>query len=155
MAGYLEEYGVADARRERIRKRVILAALALLVAGIVLFFVFRNYREKQQVKRLVTALAQKDYQAAYAMWGCTDQKPCPSYNFERFMEDWGDKGPYGPPAAMRIEKAESCETGSIITMRGTGTEAEFYLWVERDDKLTVGFAPWPVCHPIIRVPAAQ
>jgi hypothetical protein len=148
MSGYLEQYGVEDARRLRILKRIALVGIILLIAGTSLYFVMRNYREKGQVNEFLAHLRAGNYEAAYQMWGC----PCPGYQFERFLEDWGPESPYGPPQSLRVEEASSCGSGTIVTLQGTGREEEVHLWVERDGSYTLGFSPWPVCNPVIRVP---
>ena len=53
MPGYLEGYGVGDERRERIVKRILLAALIVVLASGSLYLFFRNYFE---VTRAGTAL---------------------------------------------------------------------------------------------------
>ena len=89
MAGYLDGYGVVEARRERLLKRIAIWGLATLVTATVAFFVFRNWREERVVNRFLTLLKQQNYQEAYRMWGCTPETPCEFYPPEKFTEDWG------------------------------------------------------------------
>ena len=57
---------------------------------------FHNYREERQVKSFFGLLGAHDYKAAYALFGCTDAKPCRYYPFDKFMEDWGpNERPHG------------------------------------------------------------
>src|SRR5271157_1524988 len=89
MAGYLDRYGAGDARREKIIKRLVIALIVLVVVGGPLLFIFHNYRQESQVKQFFHLLEAHRYQEAYALWGCTDAKPCKGYSMSRFMEDWG------------------------------------------------------------------
>src|SRR5688572_6348589 len=89
MAGYLDAYGVDDARREKSLKRILFAILITLAVAGVAFLTLRNWGEKQRVKQFFGLLQKQDYRGAYALWGCTDAHPCPAYPFESFLEDWG------------------------------------------------------------------
>ena len=60
-----------------------------LVVGLILYGVFKNHSEEQRAKTFLGLLDAHNYQAAYAMWGCTDSHPCPEYPFAKFQEDWG------------------------------------------------------------------
>jgi hypothetical protein len=140
--GYLDHYGEGEERREKRIKRIVISALILLIAGSVLYYVFKNYREERQVKRFYALLAAHDYTAAYRMWGCTETSPCRDYSFDRFMRDWGPESNNANPSAVKIVKSRSCGSGVIITAR-IG-EHEEKLWVQRGDTI-VGFSPWPAC----------
>ncbi len=145
MAGYLDNYGVVDAKREKIRKKIVYTVLGLLVASTALYFTFRNYREEKQLSIFYDLLRQQKYQAAYEMWGCTDKTPCRDYSFTRFQEDWGPKSKHADLATMKVVKTKSCDSG-IIQIVTFGGKDDVNLWVERKDRL-IGFAPWPVCNP--------
>ena len=90
MSNYLDDYGVRDARRELILKRAILALVVLAAVGGLLYWKFKDYREERQIKTFLELLQKKDYHGAYALWGCTEQKPCPQYSLQKFMEDWAE-----------------------------------------------------------------
>lgn len=151
MAGYLDQYGAGDERREKFRKRVLISLLVLLVAGGAAFFLFRNHRQERLVASYFDLLARKDYQAAYRLWGCTPERPCRDYIFERFMEDWGPSSPRSDVAHAKVERSfpfgasRSCGSGVIVGVHfGKGQEEK--LWVERKDS-TIGFSPYPGCPP--------
>lgn len=148
MPGYLEGYGVGEERRERIVKRILFAALIVFLFAGGLYLFFRNYFEVQRAEMFFELLRNGDYQEAYAFW-CTEEKPCPDYPMEKFMEDWGPKGPHADLSAFRIVKTRGCSAGVILEV-DFGNSGEEFLWVAREDK-TIGFAPWPVCNP--RLPA--
>jgi len=154
MSGYLEGYGAGEDQRERIIKRVVLAVVSVAVLGAVAWFLFRNYREEKQVAAFLELLRNKDYQAAYGLWGCSETTPCREYPFDKFLEDWGPKSQHAdlsamrPPATIYALSRRSCRGGIIKTLEFP--QDKVLLWVERKD-LTLGYAPWPVCNP--RIPA--
>ena len=144
MAGYLDQYGAGEERRERLIKITVVSIVALIIAGGALYFIFRNYRQEQRVKAFFQLLEAKDYQSAYVLWGCTQQTPCRDYPLSAFMEDWGPQGRAGSVNQHDIVRSRSCGSGVIITV-GLANHQE-KLWVERDS-LTIGFSPWPSCPP--------
>jgi len=143
MAGYLDQYGAGEARREKIIKTLVISLVALVAAVGALFFIFHNYREERQVKEFFNHLASRDYKAAYALFGCTDTKPCRDYAFGQFMEDWGPGSGRNNPSNFRISRSRSCGSGVILTV-DFGKDQQEKLWVERKD-MTVGFSPFPGC----------
>jgi hypothetical protein len=151
MGGYLAGYGAGEERREKIWWRVALGVLACAILAGILYFQFRNYSEEKQVKEFLARLKAGDYKSAYSLWGCSDEHPCPQYTFEKFMEDWGPKSPHADAAAAKINKIKSCNAGIIEFIQFPGQSEDVQLWVERKDKV-LGFAPWPVCDPRMKVP---
>jgi hypothetical protein len=143
MGSYLEEFGVKDAKRERLIKRIVLTLLATVIAGGVLWFLFRNFREESRVKEFIAALERKDYKAAHALWGCTDATPCRDYGMTQFLEDWGEKA-----GTVTRSSVKSCEGGIIQTVTVKGKET--LLYVDRET-LLIGFSPWPVCTPRVKM----
>jgi hypothetical protein len=143
MPGFLDQYGVGEERREKAIKYAALILVAALIIGGGLYFVFKNYREEGRAKRFFELLARHDYTAAYALWGCTEAKPCRDYPMPEFMRDWGPQGQHGNAADFRVTKSRSCGSGVILTVQ-TGKEEPEKLWVERGS-LTLGYSPWPGC----------
>ena len=92
MAGYLDEYGVTDARRERLRKRILIWGVLAVVVGTAVFFSFRNWGEERTMDRFMALLKRQNYAEAYRMW----QTPGSAkfYPPEKFAEDWGPAGVY-------------------------------------------------------------
>jgi hypothetical protein len=146
MAEFLEGYGVADARRSRIFWRVALAAVLAVVIGLALYFALRTYPARRKVNEFLVDLRQKDYPAAYRLWGCAvPSSPCRDYTFEKFMEDWGPLGPRPGAASGAIARTRYCGPGVVVTLQ-YGQGSQVHLWYERKDS-TIGSAPWPVCAP--------
>jgi hypothetical protein len=148
MAGFLEDYGVEEARREKTIRWIVISVAVLLVATIVGYFVLRTYPAKRHVEAFLTALRQGDFQAAYRVWGCT--QPCRDYSFDKFMEDWGPKGVFGSPSRARITDTSFCNTGVIVTV-APSKGSDVALWYERSNG-TLSFAPWPTCVEHIPAP---
>ena len=142
MAGYLDQYGAGDERRAKIIKTLVITAVALVVVGVVLFFVFHNYRQERQAKLFFELLERHDYQAGYALWVRTDSDRR-GYPFEAFLRDWGPQGPHPEVAGYQIVKSRSCGSGVILTVDFPKSPQE-KLWVQRDD-LSIGFSPLPGC----------
>jgi hypothetical protein len=141
MPGYLDQYGAGDEQRIRKIRKIVISVVSIAIAATILFFMFRNFREEQRGKQFLALLNAKDYKAAYAMFGCTDAKPCSAYSFDMFMADWGPGSGHNL-AAARITGSRSCGSGVLLTVNyGSGQEK---LWVERKD-MTVGFPPFQVC----------
>ena len=141
MAGYLDEYGVADARREGLRKRIILWGLAAVIVGTSAFFYFRNWGEERALDHFITLLKQQKYQDAYQLWQTPDTAKF--YPPDKFAEDWGASGVYKNAGALQIKEVDSCDSGVVFDMAYPGAE-DFGLWVERQSKV-ISFAPWPRC----------
>jgi hypothetical protein len=143
MAGYLDQYGAGDERRGKIVKRSVISLFTLVVAGCALFFIFHNFREERQVKQFYTLLANKDYKAAYALFGCTDTSPCRYYGFDKFLEDWGPASGHNDVSNVRVSRSRSCGSGVLMTV-DFGKNQQDKLWVERRD-MSIGFPPVQGC----------
>jgi len=142
MAGYLDQYGAGEERRNRIIKTVVIAVVALAVLGSIAFFVFHNYPQERAVKHFFELLEAHDYQGAYALWVRSDSDR-KGYPFDKFMEDWGPKSSHSDVSNYRISRSRSCGSGVILTV-DFGSNQQEKLWVQRDD-LVIGFSPLPGC----------
>lgn len=170
MAGYLKDYGVEDERRSKFIKRLVLSIVAILVISGAVHLAFRSFTAKRKVQLFLENLNKKDYRAAYELWGCTKDSPCKDYTFDKFMEDWGPKSPYGDTSQARLASinARTCNPGAIATLKtiaahalgekgcncGTGVIHQLSLakgenvaiWYDSKEK-ALGFSPFPVCVP--------
>jgi hypothetical protein len=143
MAGYLDQYGAGEERRGKIIKTVVISLVLLVVVGGSLLFIFHNFREERQVKEFISLVGNHDYKAAYALFGCTDAKPCRYYPFEKFMEDWGPASGRTGFESARIVRSRSCGSGVLMTV-DYGKNQQEKLWVERQD-MSIGFPPVQGC----------
>jgi hypothetical protein len=147
MSSYLEAYGAAEQRRARILGILKISSIVLgcvLVVGLMLYGIFKNYGEEQRAKTFLGLLSARNYPDAYARWGCTDSHPCPDYPFPKFQEDWGPKSEHASEALAHVGLSQSCGSGVLIQLDYKATPEPVSLWVERDSG-TISFAPWPEC----------
>jgi len=148
-SSFLENYGAGEVKRERLIRRAILALVTILVVGGATWFFLRNYKEDSRVSTFVSLLQKKDYPAAYAMWGCTVEKPCRDYDYQRFLEDWS-AGVHADASAVKIEKTRNCTGGVIRKLKYPGDEV--LIFVSRGD-LMLSFPPWgDACEVRLRAP---
>jgi hypothetical protein len=145
MPQYMENYGAGQEKREKLIKRLAIAAIVILVAGGGLYLALRNYFEVRQAQRFFDLLRKQDFQTAYSLWGCTGATPCGSYKMERFLEDWGPRGRHADLSALKFTKTRGCDAGVIVTADFGKSQVE-NLWVDRGTH-NLGFSPWPVCNP--------
>jgi hypothetical protein len=139
MAGYLENYGAGEAKREGMLKWTIISAICVIVLSVVLFYSFRHYRERQALDTFLEALRRKDYKAAYASFGCTDSNPCRYFAYDKFLQDFGPEGPYKNPSSVKMTQKWSC-VGGIIRVLEFGPGVDVDLIVDYDKHL-VAYAP--------------
>ena len=66
MASYMQGYGVAEARRNRIIKFIILGIVSVAVLSLITYLIVHDYSEKQLVKKFLAEVNARDYQKAYA-----------------------------------------------------------------------------------------
>jgi len=147
MSSYLEAYGEAEARHEkrvRILKILSIAVGCVLVAGLILYGIFRNYGEEQQAKTFINLLRAHNYQGAYQLWGCSEANPCAAYPFTKFLEDWGPQSAHADESSASIGLSESCGSGVEIRVDYKNSVEPVALWVERGTK-TISFAPYAEC----------
>jgi hypothetical protein len=147
MSSYLEAYGEAEQHRARvigILKTSSIVLGSVLLIGLILYGIFKNHSEEQRTRTFLGLLTAHNYQAAYAMWGCTESHPCPDYPFPKFQEDWGPKSEHANEKVAHIGLSQSCGNGVLIRLDYTAAEEPVALWVERDSGI-ISFAPWPEC----------
>jgi len=142
MGSYLQHYGAGEERRNRIIKILIISGISVLILLWVLYFVFRDFSEKQTVKRFLAQLNSRQYTEAYVTWGCTASTPCPNYDYKRFLDDWGPAKKISSP--WQIASVDGCKAFVTVNVKADGSELES-LGVERGTK-SLMFAPAPECQ---------
>lgn len=148
MASYLESYGAIEEHKAKNRNRVkwgAITTVSVLVLGLLLYGIFRNFSQERQVKTFLAHLQNHQYQEGYRMWGCSEQTPCRDYAFPKFMEDWGPNSPHANAAATRIELSQSCGDGAFIRLH-SGQGEPVGLMVDKATNV-ISFAPsdWTEC----------
>jgi hypothetical protein len=144
MPDFMEGYGVQEARRGRLILRLVLASLAAVILGTGGYFYFRTWKQERIMDDFLDKLARKEYGTAYQMW-CNENKPCPYYPPEKFLEDWGPSSPYSNVAAADLQFVDYCGDGVLFNFSWKPAP-DVILWVERDTGI-VGYAPgdWKRC----------
>ena len=143
MAGYLDNFGVSDAKREHRTKTILLAVLGIVVVTLGGYWFLHDYQEKRQVSRFMNLLEEKKYEDAYRLWGCDPAKPCRDYNLAKFMEDWGPKSPHPDITQAHVRRTRSCDTGIIQILQYKPGD-EVFLYVDRTNR-NIGFSPFDYC----------
>ncbi len=123
-----------DPRWERRKRRLLVAALAVLVAAPLLYYELKNWPEERATERFLTALQHEDYPLAYQLW-----KPAPSYRYQDFLRDWGKESEYGKITSFKIKKSHERGSGVVVTALINHREAR--IWVEMSDK-SLSFPPF-------------
>ncbi|MGH9652453.1 MAG: hypothetical protein ACRD6B_03190, partial [Bryobacteraceae bacterium] len=133
MGGYLEHYERGEAGRARRNRIIKWAIIACIVAAIVVWIFhlsFHNRAEVQKAKHFLAQVNEQHYQQAYATWGCTSAHPCPNYNYQRFMEDWGPKVAQSP---WKVDNTDACKHFVTVNVKAKGAPLAS-LAVERGPK---------------------
>jgi hypothetical protein len=143
MAGYLDQYGAGEDRRNRIIIRTIVITLSVLILGTLTWYIFKNHHQEGVVKTFVDAVRKGDFQSAYRDWGCTSNKPCRGYSYDQFVGDWGPKGDAPDPAIFGLTDSESCNNGVLLTLAVNRSRTE-KLWVQKDSD-SISYAPYQIC----------
>jgi hypothetical protein len=148
MAGYLEEYGVADERRVRVIRRIVIAVGAVAVGfGVYLLLPILSILVPPlspgwwHVRTFLSDLRRHDYQAAYHDFGCP--AACSAYAFDDFMSDWGPQGRLAGAASGSIKKVRPCDDGHIVVIGWQGGHDQI-LWYHPKDRSLI-FWPWSGC----------
>ena len=142
MGGYLDTYGVGEEKRANILRKILVVGGAALAVALILWFVFTfvipNGRERGEVTQFFQLLQAHDYKQAYALFGCTDAKPCREYPMKSFMEDWGPQAV--PVSTFAVLDGESCGSGVIVTV-DAGKLGDKKLWVEKKSDVLSSLPP--------------
>lgn len=150
MPGYLDQYGAGEEQRNRLIARAVTSILVITVVTGLGWYLLKNHHQESVIKTFLSDIRKGDYQAAYREWGCTDQKPCTGYTFQKFMSDWGPQaqnssGAPDPPdtGVLGLADSESCNSGVLLTVQVNRARAE-KLWVDKRSD-SINFAPYPIC----------
>jgi hypothetical protein len=158
MAGYLDQYGAGDERREKRNRWFLIAGAAAVVVLVFWWFLYgwdksevvrephiarmvqklRHHGQEREVRHFLELLRNHQFEAAYQVWGINKDYP-----LDKFMEDWGSQRTIG---SFEITRSRSCGSGVVITVNfQTGKEES--LWVQNSDR-TIGFSPFAAGCPV-------
>jgi hypothetical protein len=143
MTGYLDSYGVAEARQGRKIRRIVIWSLSVVVVAGGLYLWFRNWRQEQAVKHFFALLQEKNYQEAYALWGCTQDHPCKYWGPEKFAEEWGPSSPYADVSSIKIVHEDSCGNGVVFDIESPKMQPQG-LFVDNETN-SLSYAPEARC----------
>jgi hypothetical protein len=143
MSGYLEEYGAGEEKKQYLIRNTILIVLAVAIVGGLGIYLLRPLHQINVTKHFLSLLKSKDYQGAYAAWGCGQASDCKEYSFDKFMEDWGPKSSGADSPVLRISDIESCGHGEILTVNVAAARRE-KLWMEKGSD-ALSFSPVAIC----------
>ena len=87
---------------------VTYAAFAVMLPK-VLWYPIYYHSEWGTIHRFLNAVLAGDTKDAYQIW-----KPVPSYTFDRFMEDWGPDGYYGPVKSYKVMSATVKKKSNMV-----------------------------------------
>src|ERR1700733_408611 len=142
MAGYLDGYGVADERRERVLKRIVIWGLSVIVVAAVLYYGLRTHGQERVVNQFLEDLGRQQYQDAYKLWGCPEN--CKYYPPDKFLEDWGPASHYAKASSFKIEHVDYCDEGVVFDLSYPNSGDDIGLWVNRPTGI-ISFNPVPRC----------
>jgi hypothetical protein len=141
-----EEYDAAAVRR---RWQIIIGAALLLLVLLGLGWHLRYLRYEIRVKTFFTAIQNKEYEHAFAIWNNDPEwqqhtQQYKGYPFGQFYLDWGPAGEYGPIRSFHVDSAESpghkSSSGVIVTVTINERSEKARIWVEKKDK-KLSYAP--------------
>jgi hypothetical protein len=160
MAGYLDQYGAGDERREKRNRWLFIGGGAALVALLLAWFLYgwdksevvrephvarlvqklRHHGQEGEVRQFLELVRNRQFEAAYKVWGASKDYP-----FDKFMEDWGAQRRVG---TFEITSSRTCGSGVVITIDFQKGQEE-NLWVQNADR-TIGFSPFAAGCPAAR-----
>jgi hypothetical protein len=161
MAGYLDQYGAGDERREKRNRWLFITGGAILFALLLGWFLYgwdkseivrephvarlvqklRHGSQESEVRQFLDLVKNRQYEAAYKLWG-----PSKDYPFNKFMEDWGPQSQRSLNS-FEIVRSRTCGSGVVVTVefQKGGEES---LWVQKSDR-TLGFSPFTAGCPAV------
>lgn len=142
MGSYLQQYGAGEERRNRVILWIILGCIGAAIIAFASYLIFHNYPEKRVANHFIRDVNSGNLQAAYRDWGCSTEHPCPNYDYQRFLQDWGPSKNVTPP--WRVQSIDGCRAFVTVNVQAQGSELQS-LAVQREDH-ALSFAPAPECQ---------
>ena len=137
-----------DEAAERRRRIGITCAVAAVIAIAAVLWFNRYWPEERRVGQFFTQLEAQNFEGAYGTWmNDPSWKQHPEaykrYTFDKFYQDWGPGGEWGPIHSYKIVRAQKPRpdaSGVVIGVRVNERKALCSVRVEIKDK-TLGFSP--------------
>lgn len=139
-----------DPEKYKRRNRLIWTIVLAVVLVAALAWYFRYWPQEHLVDKFFTALEQKNYEQAYALWTADPNwKQHPdkysSYPINEFMRDWGPSGEWGPIRSHKVEWAGKPKGGAsgviVVVTVNERVDPKSNIWVESKDN-TLTFSPY-------------
>lgn len=144
-----------DGRKEN-RKRnllvgsgvVILLVTVIGVGGFMLGhgWFFSNLPAEHRVGNFLTALQDKDFNKAYAIWTNDpewQQHPQKyDYTIKRFTEDWTTESDWGPITSHHVDISKRTGSGVIVAVTVNNSSRKMFMWYERTNGTLTYPAPY-------------
>ncbi|HUK29796.1 MAG TPA: hypothetical protein VLV89_01705 [Candidatus Acidoferrum sp.] len=131
------------------RRYGIMAATGVVFAALGIWWLIFGYfhaSERAAASKFFDALTAGNTELAYKLW-----HPTAKYPYQDFLDDWGEKGIYGPVKSYQIESVSSPTKGGsgvivvaevspfapfpdVNDMPKTRSNKEVRIWVESGDK---------------------
>ncbi len=134
--------------KEHRRRQLYIAIICIVVIVAGLFYIFRNWPYEHRVDQFFTALEQKNYKQAYAIWMNDpnwEQHPdkYPNYPFSDFYRDWGPGGEWGIIKSFHVKGSArpKGDSGVIVVVSINDRVEQARMWVEKKDK-TLTWSPY-------------
>jgi len=154
MSSTLFEAPPYDPEKGRRRTKLLIAIVSAIVIVAAVLYIFRNWPEERVVDHFFTALQNKDFEKAYAIWTADPEwKQRPQqhalYPFDEFYKDWGPSGEWGVIRNFHIDGTAVPKGGGsgvvvVVTVNNiVGRKAN--IWVEKKDK-SLTFSPFETCE---------
>ena len=119
--------------KDRLKWPLTLFLVVGLVGGVL--YKFANYREEARVQVFLSAVAEGEYEAAYAMW-----EGHARYNMDSFLEDWGADGYYTRERGDYEVVDSNSHGSSVIVYARVARTVPVAIMVDKD-ALTLSFSP--------------
>jgi hypothetical protein len=141
--------------KKAVRRRNLLIGSGVLVVvliGLALagFFsghgwLFMNVPAEHRVSKFLTAVENKDFNRAFAIWNNDDawqQHPekFKDYNFGRFQVDWSESSDFGVIRSHKIVCSLASGSGVAVGVDINGRKQTTFIWVQNHTH-TLGFSP--------------
>lgn len=137
MPGYLDTYGVADERRERIVKWSLIIGISAALLITIGYFTFRTHSQERVVAQFLDDLKQGRYMDAYKLFGCPEQ--CRLYPPNEFLKDWGPDSKMARASELKIQHVDYCGDGVVFDLSYPNQD-DIGLWVNRSTNVISFYA---------------